>query len=272
MTSSPFPGMDPFLEVNPRWEGFHGWFMRELTRQALPRAEALGCWIDVEKVVWQEEEFGAVVRIGKPDQLVGPETTGRAWQGDGASVALATPRAVHENVIDPETIEGFKQEYLVIRELGKIKRVLAVVELLSPGNKAGVYRDKYLEKRRKWLISPAHFMEIDFLRGGHNPSRDLFPELEPTPYFIFVARKGNIGRNEEGYSLRLQDRLPTVGLPLGPPRPDLPLDLAAAFQAAYPLAVHHGDIDYATESVPPPPLTPEDAAWVRDVVKAAKPT
>jgi Protein of unknown function (DUF4058) len=35
---SPFPGMDPFLEVDPRWELFHAWFMRELTRQTLPRA------------------------------------------------------------------------------------------------------------------------------------------------------------------------------------------------------------------------------------------
>ena len=51
--------MDPFLEVNPRWEGFHGWLMRELTRLTLPQAEALGCWIDVEKTIWQEEEPGA---------------------------------------------------------------------------------------------------------------------------------------------------------------------------------------------------------------------
>ncbi|TVS20172.1 MAG: hypothetical protein EA424_05340 [Planctomycetaceae bacterium] len=29
MVSSPFPGMDPFLEINPRWEVFHGWFIRE---------------------------------------------------------------------------------------------------------------------------------------------------------------------------------------------------------------------------------------------------
>jgi hypothetical protein len=28
MVSSPFPGMDPFLEINPRCEVFHGWFIR----------------------------------------------------------------------------------------------------------------------------------------------------------------------------------------------------------------------------------------------------
>jgi hypothetical protein len=239
--------------------------MRELTRLTLPQAEALGCWIDVEKTIWQDEEPGVMIMVGKPDRLVGPEPAARPWKANGAgSVALATPQAVHENVIDPEAVERIKQEYLVVRELGKLKRVLAVVELLSPANKAGPYMEKYREKRRKWLISPAHFMEIDFLRGGYNPSRDLFPELTPTTYFIFVAQKTAGGRTEEGYPLRLQDPLPTVGLPLGPPRPDLPLDLAAAFQAAYPLAIHRGDIEYTTEPVPPPPLPEADSAWVRD--------
>jgi hypothetical protein len=67
---------------------------------------------------------------------------------------------------------------------------------------------------------------------SRNPSRDLFPELPRTAYFIFVARKTGLGRNEEGYPLRLQDPLSAIGLPLGPGRPDLPLDLAAAFQSA----------------------------------------
>lgn len=27
MLQSPFPGMDPYLEINPRWQVFHGWFV-----------------------------------------------------------------------------------------------------------------------------------------------------------------------------------------------------------------------------------------------------
>src|SRR5439155_5690171 len=126
---------------------------------------------------------------------------------------------------------------LVVRELGQFPRVLAVVELLSPANKSGSYVPRYREKRLRFLTSRAHFMEIDFLRGGDNPSRQLFPELPATPYFILVARKTALGRNEEGYPLRLQDPLPVVALPIGPPRPDLPLDLAAAFRAAFDLSV-----------------------------------
>jgi Protein of unknown function (DUF4058) len=48
---SPFPGMDPFIEVYPRWEGFHAWFIRKLAEQVLPKAQELGSWIDVERSV-----------------------------------------------------------------------------------------------------------------------------------------------------------------------------------------------------------------------------
>jgi hypothetical protein len=211
--------MDPFLEINPRWEVFHGWFIRELARQNQSRSRELGCWIGVERTVYQQEPY--------------------------------------------------KQEYLVVREVNQFQRVLAVVEMLSFANKEGTYVPKYREKRSKFLSSLAHFMEIDLLRAGDNPSRAVFPELPRTPYFIFVARKTGLGRNEEGYPLRLQDPLPTIGLPLGPPRPDLPLDLAAAFRSAYDLSAHPGWIRYAEERIPPPPLSAEDESWFKEIVHRA---
>ena len=124
--------------------------------------------------------------------------------------------------------------------------------------------------KSKWLASLVHFMEIDLLRGGDNPSRQLFPELPPTPYFILVARKTAMGRNEEGYPQRLRDPLPVIGLPLGGSRPDLPLDLAAAFRAAYDLSIRPGSIRYNEEPVPDPPLDESDAAWVRQMVQKVK--
>jgi hypothetical protein len=73
--------------------------------------------------------------------------------------------------------------------------------------------------------------------------------LEPrTPYFVFVARKTDAGCNEEGHPLSLRDPLPVVGLPLGPPRPDLPLDLADAFRSAYDLSIRPGSIRYSPDS------------------------
>jgi hypothetical protein len=266
---SPFPGMDPFIEINPRWEGFHAWFVRELARQSLPKAQELGCWIDVERMVYQREPSGEVVLIGGPDEAVAADPSGFAWHSTSA-VALAEPKVIHEVVLDPDALERVKQDYLVVRELGQFARVLAAVEVLSPANKSGSYVPRYREKRLRWLAGRAHFLEIDLLRGGDNPSRRLFPELQPTPYFLFVARKTGLGRNEEGFPQRLQDPLPVIGLPLGPPRPDLPLDLAAAFHAAYDLSIRPGSICYDRETPPEPALDPADAAWVQSVAMAWK--
>jgi hypothetical protein len=272
MVTSPFPGMDPFLEINPRWEVFHGWFIRELARQNMGRARAIGCEVDVERSVYGREPTGELVLIGEPDvsarhdasAVVSYET-----MQSGAAIALAEPESIHEVVLDPDEMEAYKQEYIVVRETGQWARVLAVVELLSFANKEGTYVPKYREKRSRFLSSSAHFMEIDFLRGGENPSRDLFPELPRTPYFIFVARKTGMGRNEEGYPLRLQDPLPVIGLPLGSGRPDLPLDLAAAFRSAYDLS-HRSNLAraYEEENVPAPPLDEQDQAWVRQALES----
>lgn len=269
---SPFPGMDPFIEINPRWEGFHGWFMRKLAEQALPKAQALDCWIDVERTIYQQLPTGEVMMVGEPDDVVGAAYTRPAWQESGhpgGGVAMLEPQAVHEVVLDPDTLERVKQYHLVVRELGQFQRVLAVVEVLTPANKEGSYVSRYREKRRRYLESRAHFMEIDLLRGGANPARDLFPELPAAPYFIFVARKTGLGRNEEGHPLSLREPLPAIGLPLGPPRPDLPLDLAEAFRSAYDLSIRPGSIRYRQETPPPPPLNEADAEWVREIVGAA---
>jgi hypothetical protein len=262
--------MDPFLEVSPRWEVFHAWFVRKLAEQSMPKAQELGCWIDVERSIYQREPSGEIVLLGEPDQMVADDTSNPAWRmaPTNGGVAVAMPRAVHEVVLDPLALERVKQDYLVVRELGQFPRVLAVVEVLSPANKDGSYVPRYREKRMRFLTSRAHFMEIDFLRDGDNPSRSLFPELPATPYFIFIARKTGLGRNEEGYPLRLQDPLPVMGLPIGPGRPDLPLDLAAAFRSGYDLSVRPRSIRYTEESPPPPSLSEEDAAWVGQVVRS----
>lgn len=262
--------MDPFLEVDPRWQEFHGWFIRELARLNLRQARDVGCSIGVERNIYQREPSGGLVLIGEPDALVGPDMSLSSWDippRQSQSMALAEPKAIHEVVLDPAQLELYKQDYLVVRELGRFTRILAVLELLSFANKEGSYVPRYREKRWRMLTSRVHFMEIDFLRGGENPSRQMFPEFTPTPYFILVARKTCLGRNEEGYPIRLQDRLPVIGLPIGPGRADLPLDLAAAFESAFDLSTQPASIDYQNETVPDPPLSIDDADFVKHLLK-----
>jgi hypothetical protein len=273
MRRSPFPGMDPYLEKHPRWQRFHGWYIRKLAELHMADAERLGCVVDVERSIYAREPSGRFVLVGAPDALSGESdfvVRSDSTHASSGSVALAEPRAVHEIVIDFDERAVYKQDYLVFKENDQFQRVLAVVELLSPANKEGSYAEAYGEKRSRFLFSRTNFMEIDFLRAGENPSRALFPELEPTPYFIFVARKTDLGRHEAGFPLRLQDPLPRIGLPLGGGRPDLALDLAAAFRSAYDIATHPGPIDYAREEVPGPKLSADDEKWARQASGAAK--
>jgi hypothetical protein len=238
-------------------------------------ARELGCQVDVERSVYGRDPSGELILIGEPDLLAERDVLALEpadRPNSGATTTLAAPQAIHEIVLDRDQMETHKQEYIVIRESGETARVIAVVELLSFANKEGSYAAKYREKRSHFLASGTHFMEIDLLRAGTSPSRDLFPELPRTPYFIYVARKTGLGRNDEGYPLRLQDPLPTIGLPLAPRRPDLPLDLAGAFRSAYDLSYRPRWLRYGEERISGPPLTAEDQTWAERIAESGRRT
>lgn len=268
---SPFPGMDPFLEEGERWNLFHAWFVREIAQYSISDVHKTGCYIDVERDIYTRDASGEVVLLGAPDEVVGFTWSSDtpSWKDDsGTGVALAEPQAIHEVVLTEDEALEHRQDYLVIREQKYGNPIVAVIEVLSPANKSGSYREKYRDKRTRLLASHVHFMEIDFLREGSNPARQQFPELEPTPYFILVARQHGAGRTEEGYPIRLQEELPIVGLPLGGGRPDLPIDLPTAFKAAYDLSVQNR-LDYRTESVPGS-LTDADREWVHQQLQTLR--
>jgi Protein of unknown function (DUF4058) len=151
---SPFPGMDPYLEAQPRWEIFHGWFIHKLAELALPTAASMGGWIEVERDVYGEDPSGATVLIGEADEVLTIASTESTWSGHvGGAATLAVPRSIREVVIDPEEAHQHRQHFLVVRENPKWPRALAVVELLSPANKTGKYAGIYNAKRAKMLAS-----------------------------------------------------------------------------------------------------------------------
>lgn len=276
MNTSPFPGMDPFLEENPDWADFHNWFIRELVRLHRSVAEEMGVWLGAEWTIYEVDPSGEIsMLLGSRDLWAGldPElnfqidpSRANGHESAGSGVALAAPKAIREVVLDRDEAKQVREDYLVVRTNDEQQRLIAVVELLSVGNKRGNYMTKYREKRAKWLTGPCHFMEIDLLRGGSNLSREMIPELEPAPYFIFVARKTGLGRMEEGYPLQLQDKLPVIGLPTTPSIGDLPLDLAAAFRSAYDLTSPPRGFKYNLDRLPPPDLTPADLEWTRQLL------
>ncbi len=265
---SPFPGMDPFLEKAQTWGCFHGWFIYELASQIIPAARQVGLDVFVERSVYRRVPDSNMRLLGGPDSWLLQETISNPsdWKHSDGGIVTAQPRAVHEVLIDDdEQLTVHKQYFLVIREkMSDMVRDVAVAELLSPANKAGEYAEKYQKKREHFLASQSHFLEIDLLRDGANPSRERFPELSKTPYFIFLARKNWLGWNEEGFPVRLQELLPTIGLPLTPDRPILPLNLQAAFESAFNLSAFVSERLYG--ELPGPALSDEDQAFVSNIL------
>ncbi len=265
---SPFPGMDPFWEAKPQWPVLHGWLIRELCRLALPKAQSLGYLMGVERSIYFRQSNGEVALLGQPDMFAEEVEPSRKWAGTTGGLAVAEPKAVHKISMRRR---GFKQDYLVVKESRRPNPVVAVVEILSPGNKRGSYGRKYREKRQRFLDSAANFLEIDLLRAGTSPARDLFPELAPTPYFIYLAHKHGATRHDKAFPLTLPEALPVIGLPLGGRgAPILPLDLPTAFRAAMELAEGSEQIIYSLEELPLPALTAADAEFVERVLKDAK--
>ncbi len=137
------------------------------------------------------------------------------------------------------------------------RRVVTVMELLSPSNKAmGPDRDDYLAKRRQVLAGTTHLVEIDLRRGGIRPN---LPELPASDYYTLVSRYED--RPRLGFwPVGLRDPLPILPIPLAVPDPDAHLDLNAVLDRAYD-AADYGK--YIYQEVPDPKLSAEDETWAR---------
>lgn len=244
---SPFPGMDPYLEGN-RWEAFHA-------SLAIRIADVLQPILAPRYLVRLQERAELVLEARSivPDVSV---SLGRHY--DEGGVAVLAPSAP---VVVRAAEAPYRETYLHIVDR-EGRRVVTVVELLSPSNKrSGAGSRLYLRKQAEVLEGDAHLVEIDLLRtGGHTAAvpRGLLAPHEPYDYLVSVNRSSDRARFE-CYPFSLRRPLPMVAVPLLEGDTDAVLDLRAALDRAYNGGYYELDIDYRTE--PDPPLRSADAAW-----------
>src|SRR5205085_10931213 len=111
-----------------------------------------------DKYVWIHEPDAASRTRVRPDAYIVKHSDRPAPQ---APAAVAAPTTV---VLPAARREGNK--YLKILD-AKSRRLITVVELLSPANKRpGPDRDDYLTKRIDYLTAGVNLVEIDLLRAG----------------------------------------------------------------------------------------------------------
>lgn len=249
-----FPGVDPYLEAQGYWPDFHATFLtdwRDAIAERLPNAYEAR--IDERvRLVDLEAETSYQVR---PDVAIVQSPPRSARLGSSAVLAAETIPTV---ILD-EDREVFVK--ILHRE---DRKLITVLELLSPANKAEPDRRDYLTRRNAILRQDVHLVELDLLVAGHR-----LPMQRPLPrgdYHALVARW------EERpdclvYSWGVRERLPRIAVPLRAPDPDLEVELGSVYETVFERGRYARSIDYGLSLRLP--FAEADQAWVEQVARGA---
>jgi hypothetical protein len=178
MIRSPFPGMDPYLEAPSLWPDVYTRLMSIIGEQLTPLlAPKYLAELETQVVIDHVDDDPLVVL---PDVSI---TRTAVPGGTQAAVAVAAPAPIEVRV-PMEVPTRLVSVYIRLRETS---RLVAVIELLSPVNKRrGTGRQEYIEKRRTFLKSPVHVIEIDLLRSY--PRMPFDDPLPATDYIVMVCK------------------------------------------------------------------------------------
>ena len=172
---TPFPGMDPYIE-SWIWGSFHSNLITAIYDRLNPRLPKRFI-ASTELFVWRVDNSERLL-VGGPDVFVSDRDP---VPGSGGVATLAAPI----NTVLPGVVR--KQRYVKIID-SEERRVVAVIEILSPSNKTGGEDGQmYRLKREEYLASGISLVEIDLLRAGQRP-----PLGDPAPpisdYYVLVHR------------------------------------------------------------------------------------
>jgi hypothetical protein len=250
--SSPFPGMDPYLETPAFWADFHGKFVHcwcEAIADQLPDAYDARVDETVNLVELSDDE----IRTIYPDIAVTRSRRHRRTKASPGSTLLLEPVTIANQGL----LDFLPQRRIEIRNRMN-RRLIAVLELLSPTNKIGGGFGEYGAKRIDILRQSIHLVELDLLVGGKRP-----PLSQPLPagdYHVYISRADR-RPDCEVYTWTVRDPLPTIPVPLKAPDADIRISLAEVFQTTYQRGRYARALAY--KKPPIAPLKPRDAKWAK---------
>lgn len=255
---NPFPGMNPFFEQ--RWRDAHTTlitYLRDALQEQLP-----------EDLVAMTEEEVVAIDAGQPAKTYRPDLKVEepwALEEPGARELSAAPPPASSSepirvVMDEET-----ERWLEIREAAG--RLITVLELLSPTNKLeSADRDRYLRKRRGYIRGGINLVEMDLVRQGAPvfpvPVRNVLQQARAC-YGVCVFQVARPGEYSV-HPIRLRDRLPLLRIPLRPTDADVTVDLQSLIDQCHERGRYHS-LNYRLDLEPP--LAPEDASWIEQILK-----
>lgn len=255
---SPFPGMNPYLELPVLWAEFHSRLIVAISDALTPRLLP-HYYLAVETRSYLDADQPDLL-VGIPGAVVLPRTASSTAPQPQPTATQVRPLQVRL----PMPIE-VKERYLEVREVST-HAVITVIEILSPKNKrSGEGRTAYEKKRLRILGSASHLVEIDLLRE-HSPMAMLGVE-QSTDYRIIVSRAES-RPVADLYGFRLREPIPVFTLPLKAEGEGTEVSLQQILFEVYERGGYAFRLDYR-QPVPPPSLSPADQAWVAEILASA---
>jgi hypothetical protein len=249
--------MDPYLEHPGYWRDFH---QRFITYWCDWLADHLPDHYDVRI----DERLGVVQEVDGGGKVMLPDLSVSQSEALPERLAPETAVATLDREPVPMSVEYADEEtesFLRVTHRPDAS-LIAVLELLSPTNKAGKGRQLYLKKRNDLLGETVHLVELDLLLGGKRmPIRGKLPDGD---YYAYVAR-GDQRPRCEVYYWKLTERLTRIRLPLKPSDPDVIFDLPGLLAHAYQRGRYARQLPYSEP--PPVALSADNAKWVAERLK-----
>ena len=272
--STPFPGMDPYLERPNLWHGVHNRLIAAL-------ADLLGPLLRPRYFVAVEEYsyladpmalgFATVPDIGVAGPYSAQSWTERSLRmASGAQVAepqtieLPMPERIRHTYLEIQDVTGDNAAEMWLPGASDGIKVVTLLEILSPWNKSG--RDgrvQYERKRQQVLASYTNLVEIDLLRTGQRMVQTTMHDYD---YSILVS-PSTLRPRAQFYAFTVRQPIPTFRLPLLPDDDAPVIDLNEVLHNLYERAAYDLRIDYRNDPVPA--LDSEDAAWIDALLRTA---
>ena len=260
---NPFPGMNPYLERSDVWPGVHLLVIAELQGFLAPRLQP-------DYVVTVGERIHVVAEPGGngagSEQVRIPDVTVIAGEAGAGleSVDRQPGRSSTAVAVQLPATELVRERYLEVRRVDGRQQVVAIIEVLSPGNKSGDGRKEYLSKRAETLYSSTHLVEIDLLRMGR--PMPLAGSPPSSHYRILVANARRTEPVADLYPFNLRQPIPDFVMPLAKGTESIAVNVGVIINSIYSARYYNMLIDYRQD--PEPPISDDDRAWLDQLLRA----
>jgi hypothetical protein len=245
--------MNPYLETPDIWSDFHVTLIVAI-RAGLNERLPAGYIASTDRHVRIEAPKGRR-RVREPDVFVS------RVPGDTATTTLAA-KAPGPTTITLPMPDRKGRPYLKILD-ARDRRVVTVIELLSPANKTrGADHDDYLAKREEYLACGVNFVEMNLLRRWTLPPLGEL-ETNDLQYYILACRARDLP-NAAIWPFTVRERFPDFPVPLHPGA-QVEFNLRPAVDRACKEGRYDHEINYRRPPIPP--FDGDDARWVREIAK-----